>query len=84
MGFGGRKSKVDTSAYDKQIEEAKRRADEARLAAEEAAKKAEEEEARRKQEQLDLQNQQLVDNKAKRASVADRFSLLLFEDETLG
>lgn len=86
MSFlGGGAKKVDTSAYDRQIEEANRRAEEARKAAEEAAAKAAEEEERRKQEQLDLQNQQLSDNKARRASVSDRFSLLLFEDDsTLG
>lgn len=83
--FGGGALKVDTSAYDRQIKEANKRAAEAKKAAEEAAKKAEEDEKRAKEEQARLQNEIAGNNRDKRASASNRFSLLLFEDDgTLG
>lgn len=84
MSFLGGGKKVDTSAYDKQIADANARAEEAKKAAEKAAEDARLQEEEAKRQQKDLQDGILEGNKAKRASAANRFSLLLFEDDTLG
>lgn len=81
--FGG-KPKVDTSAYEKQTADAKAAAEEAQKAAAEATAKAAAEEEAAKKAQKDLQDGMVASNKAKRATASNRFSLMLFEPDSLG
>lgn len=67
--FGGQ-PKVDTSALEAQKKEAQKAAAQARKDAEEA-----------KKQQKAVQDEQIKDNKDRRARAANRFSLLLFDEE---
>lgn len=84
MSLGGKAKKVDTTAFDKQTREANIRADEAQQAADLATAKAEADTKAAEEAQAKTQEEIAAGNRARRAAAANRFSLLLFEDETLG
>lgn len=84
MSIGGKPKRVDTSAFDKQTAEANKRAEEARLKAEEATKKAEEDAKAAQEAQAATQDDIADSNRSRRAAASNRFSLLLFDEDTFG